>query len=331
MNSRRLLRFFAILLLGAYFGSSLMKAFGKIDSFPVHRGYSERSEGFIHFSVGSLDQIDRDLLDENDVLLYDYGDTLGRQYNPLFIADFVLSLVPFAGSPDAQLLMSANLGYLRRSAVLTAQNNLLFPYNFDFDNAGESAPWYSAMAQARVAQAMMWGYRLTGEAEYLQIARSALLGIREGLPSHVLARQLTQGIWLKEFPRYRYHVLDGSLVAIVGVHEVLIGLPEGDPGAAQIRNLFSTAMTGFKENYHCFTSPVGGVFFADNFRFANQSYYDIIMTHLAYLAELDPELLAIFDQYSLEGMSTLRKLIVYYWNRVARTLNRWGLLDPCVR
>lgn len=87
--------------------------------------------------------------------------------------------------------------------------------HFSIENVGETAPWYSAMAQARNAQAMMWGHRLRGEPEYL--------------------------------------------------------------------------------------------------------------------ASLDPETAEIASGYSFEGMSMVRRLIVYYWNRWAKTLDRYGLPEPCVR
>ncbi len=290
----------------ALLGASLKNAVERIATFPEHRGY-EATEGFLHFSVGGLDRVDEALLDENGVRLFDYGGSLGIQYNPLFVADFILSLVPFTDAGRARHLLVANLDWLEGIAESAASGNRLFPYKFDFEKVGETAPWYSAMAQGRIGQAMMWGWRLTDDPRYLALAKKAILAMAEQGPSTNLAKPLVRGVWLKEFPRYPYHVLDGSLVATVGVSEVLRGLPEDDAQRAEIRALLDESIAGFKANSHCFTSPVGGVLFADNGRLPTQAYYDIIMDQLAYLSNLEPEIESIATRYSLlaEGYALL--------------------------
>jgi hypothetical protein len=301
-----------------------------LEQLPTHRDYRP-PEGFVHYSIGSLDRIDESLLGKDEVLLHDYGGEIGVQRNPLFIADFVMSLVPFANDPRAARLIDANLGWLLATARPTPGGNLVFPYDFDFLRLGEKAPWYSAMAQGRIGQAMMWGWRLNGDQRRLDAAKGAILAMTESGLDPPLAKTLAGGIWLKEFPRYRYHVLDGALVAMVGVAEVLKGLPNDDPDRERMQHIVSSALSGFVSNHRCFTTPSGGLLFADNAQLPTQAYYDIIMDQLAYLARYDPTIATIAMGYSLEEMPYIRRLLFCFWHKASRRLHELELLGPCVR
>jgi hypothetical protein len=310
--------------------TSIKEAVERVATFPEHRGY-RAPEGFVQYDIGGIERIDRSLLDPQGVSLYDYGGPLGKRHNPLFVADFVLSLVPYAEHPEGRRLILANLSWLESIAEPTPGGNLLFHYGFDFAPVGETAPWVSAMAQARIGQAMLWGFRLFREPRYLETGRRAILAIREGAPGQVLAKPLSKGVWLKEFPRYPFHVLDGSLVAVVGVREVLEGLPEDDPGRPPIGALLAQSIEGFVANYRCFTTPAGGLLFADNGKLPTQAYYDIVMDQLAYLAPVEPAVGPIARAYSIEGLPYWRRLALYYWYRLHKTALGLGLAGPCVR
>ncbi|MCP5264742.1 MAG: hypothetical protein H6934_01425 [Burkholderiaceae bacterium] len=311
--------------------SSGVKAARTVREFPVHGRYAAPSGPFIAYSIGSLANLSGYPLDAQGILTFDYGGKLGRQYNPLFIADFAMSLAPFASDGRARQLLFANLEFLRGRARPTAGGNLAFPYEFDFTKLGESAPWYSAMAQARIGEAMMWGYRLSGEARWLDAAKRAVFALEDGMPGKTMARRLEHGIWLKEFPGYRFNVLDGMLVAIVGVHQVYRGLPQSDPDRPRMWALIEQSLEGFKRNHACFVAPTGGVYFSDNRVGPNQGYYDLIMKQLAYLAKVDPEIDAIAARYSMAGMGLGRKLALNYWYVLTRRMSRFGLIEPCVR
>ena len=310
---------------------SLMRAARDLDRLPVHGEYRPPPEGFLRGSMGNMAKVLASPLDGRGVLLFDYGEPLGRQYNPLFIADFAMGLVPLWEDPKGRSILLANLDHLLENATRTPGGHLAFPYGFDFPAVGERAPWYSAMAQARVAQALMWGWRLTGEGRYLQGAKDAILAMTDAGVSPPFAKPLAQGAWLKEFPGNPFNVLDGSLVALVGVREVWRGLPEGDLERGRIGDLFDRALTGFKANSGCFTGPFGGVYFNDAGAPPSQSYYDIIMTQLHYLSEIDPEVAALANRYSLGGMSWSRRLAIAWWLRRMRWLSGSGLVAPCVR
>ena len=302
-----------------------------LDRIPVHGTYPDPPEGFLRGTIGSMAQVRASLLDPRGVLLFDYGGTLGRQYNPLFIADFAMALVPLQEDAEGRRILFENLSHLLESAVTTPAGHLAFPYRFEFSVVGQKAPWFSAMAQARVGQAMMWGWRLSGDPRYLEAGKAAVLALTDGAMEPPLAMPLAQGLWLKEFPGHHFNVLDGSLVALVGVREVWKGLPPDDPDRERLEHLFEEALTGFKANHGCFAPLLGGVYFNDAAKAPSQSYYDIIMTQLGYLSPVDDEVAAIAGRYSLDGMSPARRLGLAAWQHITRKLSKRGLIGPCVR
>jgi hypothetical protein len=309
---------------------SLTRAARDLPRLPVHGQYSI-AEGFLREDIGSMQQVRANLLDQNGILLYDYGGKIGHQYNPLFIADFAMSLVSLWGDIDGKRILLANLDYLVASALKTPAGYSVFPYLFDFPRTDQKAPWFSAMAQARVGQALMWGWRLTGDLRYLAEAKNAILAMTETYREPPLAKPLSQGVWLKEFPGYRFNVLDGSLVAIVGVREVWKGLPEDDPDRESLHRLFTDAITGFKSNHDCFTSPFGGLYFDDAGNAPSQGYYNIIMTQLEYLSAVDSEVKAIADLYSISNMSAARRLGFAWWLRMKKWFLKRNLCESCIR
>jgi hypothetical protein len=321
---------FLLLAVGVTLTKSLMRAVRDLDRLPVHGQYSI-AEGFLRGDIGSMRQVRESLLDHHGVLQYDYGGELGHQYNPLFIADFAMSLVSLWDDLDGRRILLANLDYIVASAVKTPAGHSVFPFLFDFPVVGQKAPWFSAMAQARVGQALMWGWRLTGDLRYLTEAKNAILAMTDTSQKPPLSKPLARGVWLKEFPGYRFNVLDGSLVAIVGVREVWKGLPENDPDRESLDRLFTDAIAGFKSNQGCFTSPFGGVYFDDAGKTPSQSYYDIIMIQLQYLSAVDREIKSIADRYSVASMSGARRLGLAWWLRMNRWFFKHSLCVPCIR
>ena len=272
---RVLLLALLVLVVALDLTKSLVRAGRDLVQLPVHGQYQAPTEGFLRGVIGPMSEVRASLLDPQGVLLFDYGGDLGRQYNPLFIADFAMSMVHLWGEAEARDILLANLEHLIATAVKTPGGNLRFPFGFDFPAAGERAPWYSAMAQARVGQALMWGWRLSGDPRYLGAAKAAILAMTEVDQNPPIAKPLARGVWLNEFPGNRFYVLDGSLVALVGVQEVYRGLPADDDDRERIGTLFGEALAGFKANQGCFTTPFGGVFFTD----AGQITESVLLRH----------------------------------------------------
>ncbi|MCP5180340.1 MAG: hypothetical protein H6993_08340 [Pseudomonadales bacterium] len=306
------------------------EAVRRVNDFPVHQHHlllPPRSTPAVNDLPSLLANQPTDAL---GVPVHDYGEPLGTQYNPLFIADFALELTRTTDQPEVRRRLRASLDHLLNSATPTPAEALLFPYTFDFPVRNQRAPWYSAMAQVRVAQAMLAGWQRVGDERYLAAARAAALALVDPSVSPPLAVPVRNGYWLKEFPGHPYHVLDGTLVALAGLHRLLGELPADVPDQDAFESLFSKSVSGFAANAGCFTTPFGGVYFSDAAEAPTQGYYDIIATRLAYLASAVPALSAIDARFSLRNRSQGERVAIIWWQRLQRWRYKHGLLAPCV-
>jgi hypothetical protein len=102
----------------------------------------------------------------------------------------------------------------REGAVWCADFELGHPYN-------AKAPWRSAYFQIFAMNALVWGYALTGDTRYRDLARMGLLAlghtVEEGGLCH---RTLNGGLFFEEVVSSPlHHILNGHLHTLVDLHD----------------------------------------------------------------------------------------------------------------
>lgn len=273
-----------------------------------------RIGGFYHLGkVDCLADLDRLVTSVEGVRLADYGPPLGRRYNPVTALQLVLSLVPYRGNASARTLMRRNLDHVLDHSDRTPRGNRVFPYRFDWPSGGEVAPWYSGMAQGQAGSALLWGFRIFGDARYARAATQAVLAIDEGWPVRFLA-PMPGGVWLKEYPNSRYHVVNGSLAGIAGIYDVWRWLDVRDPARRIVGSLLDRTIRGFKENFWRFESQTWGHFYSDRWNIGPPAKYAATLAWLEYLADYDPDLLDVRARASAPARSGAEAVMrVYAW------------------
>lgn len=273
-----------------------------------------RLEGFFYLNkVRSVAELGAVRLSEEGVRLANYGPDLGLRRNPVTAAQFALSLVPHLHDARARTLLRANLDYLMDEGVRTAESNLVFPYDFDWPWRGETAPWYSSMAQGQAASALLWGCRTFGESRYADAARRAILAMIENSPVR-FSVPVKGGVWLKEYPGYGYDVLDGSLAAIAGVYDVWRSLDSSDPDRDRIGGLLTAAISGFKNSFERFESTTWGHYYSDRCSASAAGKYTATLAWLDYLATYDPDLRTLRKRATVEPRGRIANLVrIYGW------------------
>ncbi|MDI9633131.1 MAG: D-glucuronyl C5-epimerase family protein [Methanolinea sp.] len=253
--------------------------------------------------------------DNKGVVVYDYGGTIGKQYNPVTISQYVLSIAPYAyTNEEAYDSMRINLEFLLLNANITPKGNIIHPYNFDWPTNNESAPWYSSMAQGQAASAFLWGYRISNETRFYEGAKKSILALIEENSSVPFIKQKNGGKWLKEYPHYKYEVLDGSLAAIAGVYDLYRSLDESDPDKYLVESLLKDSIDGFKKSSHEFRSTFFGHYFDNSKIVPNPSYYSCNLAWLKYLSNYDPELEIIREGYIMKNCNLFKEIFIWYWN-----------------
>lgn len=170
---------------------------------------------------------------------------LGPQYNPLFVAWWGLHHLERAardGDARHRDVFEMQLEWLRNHAVMREDGAAVWPCHFDWQEglAHLRAPWISAMYQGVVISALVRGFRLSGDAALLELARVA---------TRVFAQDVTNGgvrtreagyTLYEEYPAVPLpRVLDGFLFSLIGLYDLY-----AETGDESVRQLFVDGVQG---------------------------------------------------------------------------------------
>ncbi|KEQ13085.1 D-glucuronyl C5-epimerase family protein [Endozoicomonas numazuensis] len=172
------------------------------------------------------------------------GGEVGRQYNPLFIADDAKNYYSsFHNVPEGYRPLEDYKGYfftiidwyLRE--MVDSQLGLLIPYKFN--NRGVTAPWYSAITQARIAEIFVFAYRWTLDSKYLDIARRLVKPLYVGIKYGGFLYEENDVIFFEEY-KTNDHVLNAHISVVLNLIEVNKDLKDERLSALIERAIFST-------------------------------------------------------------------------------------------
>lgn len=163
--------------------------------------------------------------------LLDYRGEVGRQYNPIAIAQYGLAHFNRASLPT----FLGVAGWLKthletnRKGVPVWQHHFRWPYR-----RGLEPPWPSALAQGQALSVLVRAASETGDRSYLSCAETALkalaLPVSEGGLS---VREAGGAVWLEEYlvdpPS---HILNGAICAAWGLFD--FWLATGDVAARRL-------------------------------------------------------------------------------------------------
>jgi hypothetical protein len=171
---------------------------------------------------------------------------------------------------------------------------------------------------------------MSGDRRYLDAAARLILAMTE--PDTGLAAPLRAGVWLKEYPNFRFNVLDGSLAALAGVYDThrALGEVQATPLQGRVAVLLDQALTGLKGNVHCFANPLTGHLYDDSGDLPDASYYGANLAWLDYLSRADAALGDAREQLRARPMSDVRRVLLGTRLVATRWLRRKGLVWPCV-
>lgn len=172
--------------------------------------------------------------DSAGIPLLDYHGRVGRQYNPIAVAQYALgnyNLAQQTGDSGYAQRFRAGAEWLLHHLDTTPHGTYLWPHHFDFEYFRPlTAPWYSGLAQGQGLSVLLRAHADTGRREYLEMAhhvyRSLATPIRAG---GVQYADPEGGLWIEEYlvdpPT---HILNGFLWALWGLYDYhrYTGAPE---------------------------------------------------------------------------------------------------------
>jgi hypothetical protein len=166
--------------------------------------------------------------DEQGIPLLDYHGKVGRQYNPIAIAQYALAHYNLAkANQDTGSLnkFGANAQWLLNNLDLTSQGTYLWPHHFDFEYFRPlKAPWYSGLAQGQGLSVLVRGWAETGEEKFRAAAdrvfQSLSLPVQEGGVLYYFKQD--QPIIEEYLVDPPTHILNGFIWALWGVYDYFL-------------------------------------------------------------------------------------------------------------
>lgn len=175
--------------------------------------------------------------DEKGVPMLDYHGTIGRQYNPIAIAQFGLAHYNrFVASGDERSLKMAlaQADWLVDNLERNSKGLAVWMHHFNFDYRQTlRAPWYSGLAQGQGLSLLARVHHKTGDARYLKAMDEAFASFgREVSNGGVRSSDKNGDVWIEEYivdpPT---HILNGFIWALWGVHDYALAVKSSDAKA----------------------------------------------------------------------------------------------------
>jgi len=181
----------------------------------------------------------------------------------------------------------------REGVVWCAEFNLGYQYNV-------RAPWRSAYFQIFAMNALLWGYALTGDVRYRDLAQRGLLALGHAVDEGGLCHRTPNGgLFFEEvISSPLHHILNGHLHTLVGLNNfrAFTGLEEADAiidagicGTIDMLPLYD------RHGYSLYSlAPNPGVW--THFNIANPQYHRMHVALLRKLHQLTDE--AMFEKFA---------------------------------
>jgi len=187
--------------------------------------------------------------DEQGIPLLDYQGRLGRQCNPIAIAQFGLgnfNAFCRTGEVERRQKFLAVADWLVANLETNRAGLRVWNHHFDWEyRTTLRAPWQSALAQGQGISVLVRAFGETRDAKYMEAAGGAFAAFkketREGGMLHIDERG---DVWLEEYiVSPPTHILNGFMWASWGIYDYW--LATGDEDA---RQLFAATMKTLKRN-----------------------------------------------------------------------------------
>lgn len=172
--------------------------------------------------------------DDAGVPQLNYRGKLGRQYNPIAIAQYGLgnwNLYLQTKDHDRRRKAFLNADWLVQHLEKNPHGLLVWNHHFDWEYRSPlKAPWYSGLAQGQGISLLVRVHQETGDARYLQAARQAFQVFnRTVAEGGVIDKGDGKEHWIEEYlVTPPTHILNGFMWALWGVHDYCLVTKDRD-------------------------------------------------------------------------------------------------------
>lgn len=187
------------------------------------RAFTGGADYFMQFSGKSTY---RGPFDSNGIPLLDYQGDIGRQYNPIAIAQYGLAMFnrwTVSGAEDDRQAWIAVANWLVQELRANRHGVRVWMHDFDWPYREPlKKPWYSGLAQGNGLSMLVRAAVATGETRYAEAAHTAADALTRDI-SHggVIATDEHGDLWIEEYlvSGPPTHILNGFMWALWGVYD----------------------------------------------------------------------------------------------------------------
>ncbi len=142
--------------------------------------------------------------DSQGIPLLDYHGRIGKQYNPIAIAQYALghyNLWRQNRKADHRDAFLRNADWLCNNLERNDHGLWVWHHHFDWEYWKIlKAPWYSALAQGQGISALIRAYLETSDKSYLEAKEKAFAPLQQEIPAGGVAHRDKNGfLWLEEY------------------------------------------------------------------------------------------------------------------------------------
>lgn len=163
--------------------------------------------------------------DSAGIPMLDYRGQIGRQYNPIAIAQWGLANFNqycFSHDSEAEKKFFASAEWLCANLESNSFGVPVWNHHFDWEYRDTlKAPWYSGLAQGQGISVLLRAAAASGKAHYLDAARRAYEAfLRPTSDGGVLFADERDDLWIEEYiVSPPTHILNGFLWALWGIYD----------------------------------------------------------------------------------------------------------------
>lgn len=187
--------------------------------------------------------------DENGVPLLDYHGGIGRQYNPIAVAQYGLAhynLFRRTGDQSSRDACLAQADWLASNLEKNTRGLSVWLHKFDFEyRTTLRSPWYSGLAQGQGLSLLARAHQLTGDDRYETAMRAAFEAL--SAPTNAGGTLFIDehgSPWIEEYVvEPPTHILNGFVWALWGVRDYAMALD-----SAPARDFFSSCVETLEAN-----------------------------------------------------------------------------------
>ena len=187
--------------------------------------------------------------DDKGIPMLDYHGKIGRQYNPIAIAQWGLgNYNQYCHSKHSERQRKFLLASDWLSNYLEQNASGVFVWNHQFDweyRTPLRAPWYSGLAQGQGISLLVRAFRTTNNTNYLRAAEQAFASFQKDTNAGgVTFTDQNNNLWFEEYiVSPPTHILNGFIWAAWGVYDFFLATKD-----SSAQELFARAVKTLKGN-----------------------------------------------------------------------------------